>query len=114
MGESSDVGDEVFREVFGLGEGVHEGRAHVFSITGCAEEADEAVDKRDIGGDGEDSLGDGLAEAGKVWGGRRGSKTPALILEVIQIVERHSLYYRTNSDKRVYGGASRQISQGSD
>ena len=76
MRKSSDVGDEVFGEVFGLGEGVHEGRAHVFSISGCAEEADEAVDERDIGGYGEDSLGDGLAETGKRWRGRRGGKPP--------------------------------------
>ena len=50
------------------------------------------MDEGYVGGYGEDSLGDGFAEAGETWRGRGGGKAPALILEVTEIVERHIVY----------------------
>ena len=91
MCEGTDVRDEVFREVFGLGEGIHEGGAHFVGVPGSTEETYKAVGEGDIGSYGEDSLGDGFAKTGELWRGRRGGKAPALILEVVQVVERHPL-----------------------
>ena len=90
--ERAYVGNEVFGEILCFGEGVHEGGAHFVGVTGCAEEAYEAVDEGDIRGYREDALGDGFAETGECRRGGGGGKRPGLILQVIQVVERHSLY----------------------